>query len=276
MDLELYFTKRHSWSFLANLTSLFSHICVPFCQTGDQVPGKAPVRIPSSSLTEVWSAQTWTLGTLFTHIIVTCKPPCRKHKIHLYILNLQAMTAQTEQGKKKRINKRKEEKEGKKAGFEAGLCSHRQKCWDSNGLTRFSVKQNVLICSLAGKKTTLCLNTCVLDCRGSDFSPSSCAWAEGTVRGWGLGVLWGMRSSSSNNSSSSSSNSNSSSDVVTHTYTTVEPDGHTGTHAYIQTHWCQQRAEGFTSAFVTSERCEIKGELYMHEEGNEILLRLQE
>lgn len=29
--------------------------------------------IPSSSLTEVWSAQTWTLGTLFTHIIVTCK-----------------------------------------------------------------------------------------------------------------------------------------------------------------------------------------------------------
>lgn len=101
--------------FLANLANLFSHISVPFCQTRGQAWGKAPVRIPSSSLTEVWSAQTWTLGTLFTHIIVTCEPPCRKHKIHLYILNLQAMTAQTEQGEKN--NRKKEEKEERNVGL---------------------------------------------------------------------------------------------------------------------------------------------------------------
>lgn len=53
--------------------------------------------IPSDGLAPVWSAQTWTLGTLFTHIIVTCKPPCRKHKIHLNIFHLQAMTARTGQ-----------------------------------------------------------------------------------------------------------------------------------------------------------------------------------
>lgn len=106
--------------------NLFSRITVPFCQTDGQVQEKAPVRIPSSSLTEVWSAQTWTLGTLFTHIIVTCKPPCRKHKIHLYILYLQAMTAETEQGEKK---KQKEgRKLGKKCRFEAGPYSQRQKC----------------------------------------------------------------------------------------------------------------------------------------------------
>lgn len=87
---------------------------------------RAPAQIPSSSLTEVWSAQTWTLGTLFTHIIVTCKPPCRKHKIHLYILHLQAMTAQTEQAEKN--NRKKEEKKlEKKCGFEAGLYSQRPK-----------------------------------------------------------------------------------------------------------------------------------------------------
>lgn len=72
---------------------------------------KAPVRISSSSWTEVWSAQTWTLGTLFTHIIVTCKPPCRKHKIHLYILHLQAMTAQTEQAQKTTERRKKKRKE---------------------------------------------------------------------------------------------------------------------------------------------------------------------
>lgn len=59
----------------------------------------ASAGIPSKSLAPVWSAQTWTLGTLFTHIIVTCKPPCRKHKIHLYIFHLQAMTARTGQAK---------------------------------------------------------------------------------------------------------------------------------------------------------------------------------
>lgn len=83
--------------------------------------------IPSSSLAEVWSAQTWTLGTLFTHIIVTCKPPCRKHKIHLYVLNLQAMTAQREQGEKDRRRKIKE----KSRRCEAGPCSQRQKSRDS-------------------------------------------------------------------------------------------------------------------------------------------------
>lgn len=115
-----YFTKRQKWSlFLAN-----PHITVPFCQTGGWVRGKATARIPSSSLTEVWSAQTWTLGTLFTHVIVTCKPPCRKHKIHLYIFNLQAMTAQTDQGERKRKRKKKREK----SRFEEGPYSQRQKC----------------------------------------------------------------------------------------------------------------------------------------------------
>lgn len=115
-----YFTKRQKWSlFLAN-----PHITVPFCQTGGWVRGKVTARIPSSSLTEVWSAQTWTLGTLFTHVIVTCKPPCRKHKIHLYIFNLQAMTAQTDQGERKRKRKKKREK----SRFEEGPYSQRQKC----------------------------------------------------------------------------------------------------------------------------------------------------
>lgn len=110
---------RNYLIFLAN-----PHISVPFCQTGGRVRGKTPARIPSRSLTEVWSAQTWTLGTLFTHVIVTCKPPCRKHKIHLYIFNLQAMTAQTDQGERKRKIKKKREK----SRFEAGPYSQRQKC----------------------------------------------------------------------------------------------------------------------------------------------------
>lgn len=96
------YNEKHNF-----VAKLLSRVSPPFCQTGGWVPDKAPVWIPSSSLTEVWSAQTWTLGTLFTHIIVTCKPPCRKHKIHLYILNLQAMTAQTEQGEKKKTERRK-------------------------------------------------------------------------------------------------------------------------------------------------------------------------
>lgn len=46
---------------------------VPFCRTSGRPDAEGLWGIPSSSLTEVWSAQTWTLGTLFTHIIVTCK-----------------------------------------------------------------------------------------------------------------------------------------------------------------------------------------------------------
>lgn len=73
---------------------------------------QASAVIPSNNVTPVWSAQTWTLGTLFTHIIVTCKPPCRKHKIHLYILHLQAMTVRTEQAEEKnRKRKRKRDEE---------------------------------------------------------------------------------------------------------------------------------------------------------------------
>lgn len=80
-------------------------------------PGFQPAVRP-----DVWSAQTWTLGTLFTHVVVTCKPPCRKHKIHLYILLF--LTSHDCADRASPENKRKEGREsgggGQKSGFQTG------------------------------------------------------------------------------------------------------------------------------------------------------------
>lgn len=86
-------------------------------------PVPARSHVPGSSwkvLSSRLSAQTWTLGT---HIIVTCKPPCRKHTIHLYILNLQAMTAQGEQGENTTGRR--------KRGRDAACVQSKPKCWDA-------------------------------------------------------------------------------------------------------------------------------------------------
>lgn len=55
--------------------SLFGRPRTLLLYSARQVAMKPPSWIPSSSLTKVWSAQTWTLRGLFTHIIVRCKEP---------------------------------------------------------------------------------------------------------------------------------------------------------------------------------------------------------
>lgn len=195
----------------------------------------------------VWSAQTWTLGTLFTHVIVTCKPPFRKHKIHLYIFNVQAMTAQTEQGERKN-KERREEKEGVKAISEAGPYSQRLKCSGRSQHTHpfcgtkwkcFRREVSVLVFLTAEGQISLLV------------------WVGGTA--WTEGLRGGGTRSSSSNNSSSSSNSNSSSNVVTHTHTytnlynwSARWTQWTETHAYIQTHQWEQNHKTFL--WLTKDR----------------------
>lgn len=78
-------------------------------------PETAPAWIPSSSVTEAWSAQTWTLGTVFTHILVTCKPPCRKHKIYLIYPPFTSLWLCSTNKLKKRKKEGREGEEKKKA-----------------------------------------------------------------------------------------------------------------------------------------------------------------
>lgn len=156
----------------------FGKLCLQLSPDERSCPVKASAVIPSSSLAEVWSAQTWTLGTLFTHIIVTCKPPCRKHKIHLYVLNLQAMTAQREQGEKDRRRKIKE----KSRRCEAGPCSQRQKSRDSWLQTHsgFCGDQWFFVRTMPG------LSTWAFDCRGAGFSPLRFGWVKGGQKDRGV------------------------------------------------------------------------------------------
>lgn len=169
-------------------------------------PGKASAQIPSSSVTKVWSAQTWTLGTVFTHILVTCKPPCRKHKIHL--INPPFTSYDCTEGTSW---KKKKENHGRNWSLKQLHVARRPKCWEK-------MCSGWLMCLHFSEQSHASPSTCGRDYRGSDRFPSS---RRGNTMGRG-GVAM--------KSSGSSSDRNSSSDVFTHDQKQTR-----GTHTVIQT-----------------------------------------